>query len=77
MELQNKGTDSLESRTVTICSGLDFVNVNYTNMVAADEKTAKVRNFDLLSKGISFWNGGEIIHISVYQYYFADYLLIL
>nr|ABJ96343.1 phospholipase C beta [Chaetopterus pergamentaceus] len=41
MELQNKGSDSLESRTVTICSGLDFVNVNYTNMVAADEKTAK------------------------------------
>jgi len=41
-DLDSRGTGNLDSRTVTICSGLDFVNISYNNFVAADEKTAKV-----------------------------------
>jgi len=42
IDLEQKGNGSLESRTVTICSGLDFVNINYTPMIARDPDTAKV-----------------------------------
>lgn len=41
-DLDSRGTGNLDSRTVTICSGLDFVNISYNNFVAADEKIAKV-----------------------------------
>ncbi|XP_069116571.1 1-phosphatidylinositol 4,5-bisphosphate phosphodiesterase beta-4-like isoform X2 [Argopecten irradians] len=40
-ELEQKRSGSLESRTVTICSGLDLVNINYTPMIAANPETAK------------------------------------
>jgi len=42
-DLDSRGLGNLDSRTVTICSGLDLVNISYNNFVAADEKTAKVR----------------------------------
>jgi phosphatidylinositol phospholipase C beta len=42
IDLEQKGTGGLEARTVTICSGLDFVNINYTPMIARDPETAKV-----------------------------------
>jgi len=42
IDLEQKGTGSLESRTVTICSGLDFVNLKYTPMIARDAETALV-----------------------------------
>ncbi|XP_076442610.1 1-phosphatidylinositol 4,5-bisphosphate phosphodiesterase beta-4-like isoform X2 [Babylonia areolata] len=40
-ELQEKSEHSLDSRTVTICSGLDLVNITYTPMVSHDPETAK------------------------------------
>ena len=43
--LQERGTGSLDERVVTICSGLDLVNINYTHMVAPDPATASVRAF--------------------------------
>lgn len=43
IDLEQKGTGGLEARTVTICSGLDFVNINYTPMIARDPETALVR----------------------------------
>ena len=43
-DLDSRGAGNLDSRTVTICSGLDFVNISYNNFVAADEKTAKVQS---------------------------------
>jgi len=42
MDLTGRGAGSLESRSLTVCSGLDLVNITYNNFVAADEKTAKV-----------------------------------
>ena len=42
MDLAGRGVGSLESRSLTVCSGLDLVNITYNNFVAADEKTAKV-----------------------------------
>jgi hypothetical protein len=41
-ELEFRGVGSLDQRTVTVCSGLDLVNITYNNFVAADEKTARV-----------------------------------
>ncbi|ESO85538.1 hypothetical protein LOTGIDRAFT_155023 [Lottia gigantea] len=41
-ELEQRGLGTLESRTVTICSGLDLVNITYTPMIARDADTAKV-----------------------------------
>lgn len=41
IDLEQKGTGGLEARTVTICSGLDFVNINYTPMIAREPETAK------------------------------------
>ncbi|CAI9730662.1 1-phosphatidylinositol 4,5-bisphosphate phosphodiesterase beta-4-like isoform X1 [Octopus vulgaris] len=41
-ELEGKGSGPLDGRTVTICSGLDLVNINYTPMIARDAETAKM-----------------------------------
>ncbi|ELU10536.1 hypothetical protein CAPTEDRAFT_141433 [Capitella teleta] len=40
-ELEARGSGTLDSRTVTVCSGLDLVNITYNNFVAPNEKTAK------------------------------------
>jgi len=42
MELESRGSGALDQRTVTVCSGLDLVNITYNNFVAADEKSAAV-----------------------------------
>lgn len=65
IDLEQKGVGGLEARTVTICSGLDFVNINYTPMIARDPDTAKVGlglEFWLLFQGFSYSldNGLEI-----------------
>ena len=41
-ELESRGSGSLDQRVVTICSGLDFVNVVYNNFIARNEETANV-----------------------------------
>lgn len=39
-ELEMRGTGTLEQRTVTVCSGLDLVNITYNNFVATNSKIA-------------------------------------
>lgn len=41
-DLDVRGTGALDQRTITVCSGLDLVNITYNNFVAANEKTASV-----------------------------------
>lgn len=48
------GKGKLEERTVTVCSGLDFVNINYMHMVASSPEVAEV------SSGLMFF-----IHLQV------------
>ncbi|KAL8559637.1 1-phosphatidylinositol 4,5-bisphosphate phosphodiesterase beta-4 [Nucella lapillus] len=48
-ELQEQSDHSVDLRTVTICSGLDLVNITYTPMVSRDPETAKIW-FDGLRK---------------------------
>ncbi|XP_074642099.1 1-phosphatidylinositol 4,5-bisphosphate phosphodiesterase beta-4-like isoform X2 [Tubulanus polymorphus] len=36
------GTGALDTRTITVCSGLDLVNINYTRFIAQNAETAKV-----------------------------------
>ncbi|XP_005100848.3 1-phosphatidylinositol 4,5-bisphosphate phosphodiesterase beta-4 isoform X1 [Aplysia californica] len=38
----DKNAHSLENRTVTVCSGLDLVNIQYTLLIAKDPDVAKV-----------------------------------
>ncbi|CAG5116721.1 unnamed protein product, partial [Candidula unifasciata] len=41
-DILEKSSHSLESRTVTVCSGLDLVNITYTLLIARDPEIAKV-----------------------------------
>lgn len=41
-DILEKSPHSLESRTVTVCSGLDLVNITYTLLIARDPEVAKV-----------------------------------
>lgn len=41
-DLESRGTGSIESRTFTVVSGLNFVDINCTHFTAADAKTCKV-----------------------------------
>ncbi|XP_053608554.1 1-phosphatidylinositol 4,5-bisphosphate phosphodiesterase isoform X2 [Plodia interpunctella] len=40
--LQNKHGETLEDKSLTICSGTDYININYQHVVCADAATAKV-----------------------------------
>ncbi|KAL4715784.1 hypothetical protein ACJJTC_006363 [Scirpophaga incertulas] len=40
--LLNKHGDSLEDKSLTICSGTDYININYQHVVCPDAATAKV-----------------------------------
>lgn len=42
MDLESRGTGPLPKRTVTVCSGLDLVEIKYTHFVAPDVETATV-----------------------------------
>ena len=37
------GRGNIDERTVTICSGTDFVQISHTNITGADPATAKVK----------------------------------
>jgi phosphatidylinositol phospholipase C beta len=34
--------DNVEERSLTICSGTDYININYQHVVCPDVETAKV-----------------------------------
>ena len=36
------GRGNIDERTVTICSGIDFVQISHTNITGADPPTTKV-----------------------------------
>lgn len=41
-KLFNKHGDNLDEKSLTICSGTDYINVNYQHIVCPDAATAKV-----------------------------------
>jgi hypothetical protein len=41
------GRGNIDERTVTICSGIDFVQISHTNITGADPATAKVGKFPM------------------------------
>lgn len=41
-KLLNKHGENLEEKSLTICSGTDYINVNYQHVVCPDAATAKV-----------------------------------
>ena len=47
-KLWQKHGDNLEEKSLTICSGTDYINVNYQHVVCPDAATAKVSNERLL-----------------------------
>lgn len=42
-QLLNKHGDTLDDKSLTICSGTDYINVNYQHLVCPDAATAKVK----------------------------------
>lgn len=40
--LQNKHGNDLDDKSLTICSGTDYININYQHIVCPDSETAKV-----------------------------------
>lgn len=42
--LTGKHGDTLEDKSLTICSGTDYININYQHVVCPDVETAKVRH---------------------------------
>lgn len=40
--LQTKHGNDLEDKSLTICSGTDYININYQHIVCPDAETAKV-----------------------------------
>lgn len=43
-KLGGKLEDLLEERSLTICSGVDYTNINYQHIVCPDAATAKVKS---------------------------------
>lgn len=41
-QLMNKHGDQLEEKSLTICSGTDYININYLHVICPDANTAKV-----------------------------------
>lgn len=41
-KLWNKHGDNLEEKSLTICSGTDYINISYQHIVCPDAETAKV-----------------------------------
>lgn len=41
--LFNKHGQDLEERSLTICSGTDYININYQHIICPNAETAKVR----------------------------------
>jgi phosphatidylinositol phospholipase C beta len=37
--------DNVEERSLTICSGTDYININYQHVVCPDVETAKVSDY--------------------------------
>ena len=42
-KLLNRHGESLDEKSLTICSGTDYININYQHVVCPDAATAKVR----------------------------------
>lgn len=42
-KLMNKHGDNLDEKSLTICSGTDYININYQHVICPDAATAKVR----------------------------------
>lgn len=40
--LQGKHGNNLDEKSLTICSGTDYININYQHIVCPDAETAKV-----------------------------------
>lgn len=52
--LQNKHGSDLEEKSLTICSGTDYININYQHIVCPNAETAKVsiQNFHILNMSL-------------------------
>lgn len=44
-KLFNRHGENLDEKSLTICSGTDYININYQHIVCTDAATAKVSLF--------------------------------
>lgn len=52
--LKTKYGEDVVDQTVTVCSGLDFVNISLCHFVFEDQETAEVNNHHRRRKSFSF-----------------------
>lgn len=52
-KLMTKHGEQLDDKSLTICSGVDYTNINYQHVVCPDVNTAKVIFFFFFFKFIS------------------------
>lgn len=43
-KLMNKHGEGLDDKSLTICSGTDYININYQHIICPDAATAKVKS---------------------------------
>lgn len=55
MNLVNKHGENLEEKSLTICSGTDYININYQHVVCPDAATAKVSYWIYLVIFCNIW----------------------
>lgn len=48
--LSSKHGADLEEKSLTICSGTDYININYQHIVCPSIETAKVRKLTILTQ---------------------------
>ena len=48
------GRGNIDERTVTICSGIDYVQISHTNITGADPATAKVNRTNSKTAAVVF-----------------------
>lgn len=50
----NRHGDTLDEKSLTICSGTDYININYQHIVCPDAATAKASNIILRKYSIGY-----------------------
>lgn len=65
-KLWNKYGESLDERSLTICSGTDYINISYQHIVCPDADTAKVSIYRIYQRQIDlFHEYGSISRYSI------------
>ena len=69
-QLANKHGENLEEKSLTICSGTDYININYQHVVCPDAATAKV---SLYKELLCALNRFSLLLTDMYKTYICEF----